>query len=141
MHPFLRCLTALGVLVLLGGVREAAGSDIYKSAAPAREVAIPAPGQVQSLLVHPASIDLVGGDDSRQLILTGTLAGGRLPDGRLQDGRVQDLTGNVHYDVALPAVVRVTPAGRVIPLANGSTTITARYGDHKATVPVTAAKI
>src|SRR5439155_21000774 len=54
----------------------------------------------------------------------------------LPGGRVQDLTGDVTYDVADGKVVRVTTTGRVIPLANGATEITARFGPKSIKVPV-----
>src|SRR5262249_26146950 len=95
------------------------------------EIVLPAPAQIKALAVEPKSIDLVGSDDSRQLVLTGTLSGGSL----------QDLTGNVTYEVADTKVIRVTPAGRVIPLANGATSITARYGDNKVSIPVKSEKM
>src|SRR5207244_905499 len=71
---------------------------------------------------------LKGGDDAQQVVITGRLAGERL----------QDLTGDVTYEVADGKVVRVTSAGRVVPLANGTTEITARYGDRSVKVPVRA---
>ena len=87
---------------------------------------LPAPAQVKKLDVHPAVTTLVGSDDSRQLVITGALA-----------DRMQDLTGDVTYKVADEGIVRVNAAGRVVPLANGATTITAHYGDKVATVAVT----
>ena len=67
-----------------------------------------------------------------QLVLTATLAGGRL----------QDLTGDVKYEVADAKVVRVTAAGRVIPLANGTTEITATLRrQDRSRSPVTAESI
>jgi hypothetical protein len=86
----------------------------------------PAPSEVQTLDAHPKEIALKGRDDTRQLVLTATLAGGRL----------QDLTGDVQYEVADPKVARVSSAGRVIPLADGQTQVTAAYGDKKVVVPV-----
>jgi hypothetical protein len=130
MKTFLRCV-AFGSLALLAGFRGDATADLYKNRTVQGEIAIPAPSEVQAFSVNPASITLTGSDDSRQLILTGSLAASRL----------QDLTGNVQYEVADAGIVRVTTAGRVMPLANGSTSITIRYGTHKATVPVTAEKI
>jgi hypothetical protein len=99
-----------------------------KTTAPA-EAVIPGPVEVQNVAIHPATVALKGEDDSKQLIVTGTLAGARL----------QDLTGDVKYEVADPKVVRVTASGRVIPLADGRTEITARYGNHSIRVPVTTA--
>jgi hypothetical protein len=91
-------------------------------------VALPKPSQVQALAVYPPSVKLKGIDDSAQLVINAAFAG----------GRGQDLTGDVKYAVADATVVRVTPAGRLIPLANGSTEVTATYGDKSAKVVVTA---
>jgi hypothetical protein len=71
-------------------------------------------------------VSLVGADDSAQIILTGALAG----------GAVQDLTAAVQYEVADAKVARVTSTGRIIPLANGTTTVTARYGDRSVQLSV-----
>jgi len=92
-------------------------------------IPMPAPGEVQSLAVIPASIKLKGMDDSVQLVVTGSLTAGRL----------QDLGGDVQYRVANPTIVRVTSAGRVVPLSNGNTTITASYGNKLSTIAVSAA--
>jgi hypothetical protein len=119
-------LLALGALSLAAG--PLAAGDIYPDKSPATtDTALPKPAEVRSLAVHPQRIALKGADDAQQLILTATLAGGRL----------QDLTGDVKYEVADAKVVRVSSGGRVIPLANGSTEVTAAYGDHVVKVPVT----
>jgi len=108
------------------------GAQLYDKKTPAPEaIALPAPGEVKALTVHPDKVDLNSSDDSRQLLLTADLGAGRL----------QDLSGDVKYEVADAKVVRVTSAGRVIPLANGDTTITARYGDKAVTIPVKAASM
>ncbi|MCI0640535.1 MAG: DUF1549 domain-containing protein, partial [Gemmataceae bacterium] len=86
-------------------------------------IAMPNPAEVQSLSVHPTAVTLKGQDDSAQLILTA----------QLKD-RQQDLSGDVKFEVANPSLARVTTAGRVIPLANGATEITARYGDKSVKV-------
>ncbi len=67
-----------------------------------------------------------GMDDSRQLILTATLLGGRL----------QDLSGDARYEVRDPRVARVVSSGRVLPIGNGATEVTATYGDRSVKVPV-----
>jgi hypothetical protein len=90
------------------------------------EATLPAPADVKSLEAYPAKVRIVGGDDSCQLIVTGTLP----------STTVQDLTGAVQYEVADPKVARVTTSGRIIALANGSTLITARYGNHAAPLTV-----
>src|SRR5437870_76321 len=99
--------TGLFILVLaLYGPAFAAASDR------------PAAGheQPRPLIVFPERIDLCGGDDARQLLVTATLA----------DGRLQDLTSDVTYEIADAAVATVLPGGRVRPLANGATTLTVR---------------
>ncbi|MBL8798577.1 MAG: DUF1553 domain-containing protein [Planctomycetia bacterium] len=120
-------LTALAALLWSDGRLSAA--DVANNA-PANEdkVVLPKPADVQALAVQPAKVALKGGDDAAQLVLTANLVGGRL----------QDLSGDVKYEPADPKVVRVTTAGRVIPLANGSTEITVTYGDKSIKVPVTA---
>jgi hypothetical protein len=90
--------------------------------------AAPTPAEVQALTVQPARVSLRGFDDTRQLVLTATLPA----------GREQDLTGDARYDVADRTVARVTSTGRIIPLADGDTEITARYGDKMVHVPVHA---
>ncbi len=118
---------ALAALVVLGGSRVASAADLYgKTKAPKSEVALPAPGQIQKLAAYPSTVSLIGGDDAAQIIVSGTLA----------QGRTQDLSGDVKYDVADTKVVRVTPSGRVVPVGNGTTTVTARYGNHAATVKI-----
>jgi hypothetical protein len=124
-----RSLCAGIVFTLIALVRTAipaAAADLPTSASTSDAVALPKPADVQSLSVYPASITLKSWDDTRQLILTAALAGERL----------QDLSGDVTYTVADPKVVRVTTSGRVLPLANGSTEISARYGTRVARVPV-----
>jgi hypothetical protein len=83
------------------------------------QIALPKPAEVQALTVIPTALALKGQDDSAQLVVSAQLAGGKL----------QDMTGDIQYEVANPALARVTTSGRVMPLANGSTEITARYGD------------
>jgi hypothetical protein len=86
----------------------------------------PAPSDVRSIDVYPPKVTLRGGDDARQLIVTGTVAG----------SRPQDLTGDAKYEARDPKIVRITPGGRVIPLADGKTEIKASYGKNSAKVPV-----
>src|SRR5258708_3138866 len=87
------------------------------------DIKLPTPAEVKQLQIDPADFKLVGEDDSRQLVLSGIL----------QSGGFQDLSGDVQYEVADSKIVRVTSGGRVLPLANGKTTITARFGDKSAT--------
>ena len=105
--------------------------DLYgdKDGPKLEPLVLPKPAEVQTFAVYPDKIALKSADDAQQLILTAALAGGRL----------QDLTGDVKYEVADDKIVRVTPTGRVMPLANGATEITAVYGDKTVKVPVTTA--
>ena len=91
-------------------------------------IKLPTPAEVKELQIYPKEIQLVGEDDARQIVLTG----------HLQRGGMQDLSGDATYEVADTKVVRVSSAGRVIPIANGTTKITARYGDRSVTVSVKA---
>jgi hypothetical protein len=94
---------------------------------PSDAVKLPAPAEVKELQAFPTKFQLVGEDDARQIVLSGVL----------QNGALQDLTGDAQYEVADSKIVRVTSAGRVMPLANGTTTITARYGERSVKISVT----
>jgi hypothetical protein len=125
MRRFWPLLTAFAALVLIAGPGWTQG--LYnKAPVKTEDVVLPKPSEVKALSVFPTEVTLRGLDESRQLIITAELMAGRL----------QDLSGDVKYEVADAKIVRVTPAGRVIPLANGTTTITATYGDKTIKVPV-----
>jgi hypothetical protein len=83
-------------------------------------------GPARSLSVFPDRVVLHGGDESRQILVTGAFA----------DGRRQDLSGEATYEVADARIVSVTETGRVKPLADGATTITVRDAGRIATIPV-----
>jgi hypothetical protein len=102
--------------------------DLYSGKEPDKfeNVPLPKPAEIKSLTVNPTQIALKGIDDAQQLVLTAEVPGGQL----------QDLTADVRYEAADKKVVRVTSTGRVIPLANGATEITAAYGDKVVKVPV-----
>jgi hypothetical protein len=118
-------LTALAALIYSGGPLLA--GDIYnKDAAPTDATVLPKPADVQALAVYPPKIALKSSDDAQQIILTATLANARL----------QDLSGDVAYTVTDPKVARVSTSGRVMPVANGATEITAAFGDKVVKVPV-----
>jgi hypothetical protein len=115
------------VLTLSGGLLRA--GDLYNNE-PAKSVAValPKPAEVQTLTAYPSRIVLKGGDDARQLVLSAGLAG----------GRTQDLSSDVNYQVSDAKVARISTTGRILPLANGTTEITASYGDKVVTIPVRA---
>jgi hypothetical protein len=106
--------------------------DLYdKEPARADTVILPKPSEVRELAAHPEKIALKGGDDAQQLVITATI----------NDGHLQDLSTDIKYEVGDNKIVRVISSGRVIPLANGRTEITAIYGDKRIHVPVTAEAI
>jgi hypothetical protein len=127
-YPRLLVLLTLAVLIYAGGSLRA--GDLYsgKDAAKLGSVVLPAPGEIKSLSIHPTRIALKGIDDAQQLVLTALL----------HNDQLQDLSGDVRYETADKRIVRVTSTGRVLPLANGATEITAVYGDKSIKVPVTA---
>src|SRR5262245_30693729 len=117
-------LTAVMALILSAG-RLSAG-DIYdKGPAATDQIVLPTPAEVQSVASTPTKITLKGIDDAAQIVVTANLTGGKL----------QDLSSAVKYEIADAKVARVTDSGRVLPLANGTTEITARYGDKAVKIP------
>ncbi|HEV3119549.1 MAG TPA: DUF1549 domain-containing protein, partial [Gemmataceae bacterium] len=122
-----RLVLTAATLVMLWGGRLIAGDLYNKEPARTDSVALPKPTEVQSFVVHPSKIALKGSDDAQQLILTA----------KLTSGRLQDLSGDAQYEVADKKVASVTSSGRILPLANGTTEIAARYGDKIVRVPVT----
>ncbi len=133
MKARLICQAVVTIVILHSWLIPAYGvSDLYKNNANQGEaVPLPPPAQVQSLTAYPSQIKLKGSDDAQQLVLTATLA----------EGRVQDLSEDVKYEIADPKIARVTSAGRVIPLADGRTEITASFGPKAIKVPVTTEAI
>lgn len=77
------------------------------------------------LAVFPERITLTGNDDARQLIITEHLADKSL-----------DVTGTAKLTVADPTLAKVLPGGRIIPLANGKTTISLQHAGRTITVPI-----
>jgi len=130
MKAKLICCSLLTVMIaFVWPVCGLSAGDLYKNNAAQGEPApLPPPAQVQSLNAYPSHIKLKGSDDSQQLVLTAGLA----------EGRLQDLSENVKYEIADPKIARVSSAGRVIPLADGKTEISATYGPKTIKIPVTA---
>jgi hypothetical protein len=118
-------LAALGAALFQAPLQ--AGGLYNTKEARGDKIALPAPTDIKELAVYPTAVALKGSDASQQLIITAALSGG---------GQF-DLSGDVKFEVADAKVLQIAPSGRVIPLANGSTTITARYGDRTVAVPVT----
>jgi hypothetical protein len=122
-------LTCAAVAALDGSLL---AGDLYNQGpAKPNPTSTPKPSDVQTLTAYPPRISLKGGDDARQLIITATLA----------EGRPQDLSGEVKYEIADPKIARVSTSGRILPLADGATEITAQFGDKVVKVPVQAEQI
>jgi hypothetical protein len=127
MQTALRTTLAALAALALGGAHVAA-ADLYdKGPVHTDDVVLPKPAEVASLASNPAKMTLKGIDDAQQIIITAALSGDRR----------QDLSGDVKYEVANPKVARVSTSGRVVPLANGTTEITATYGDKALKIAVT----
>ncbi len=94
----------------------------------ALQSATAADAPITAVTPYPAALKLRGTDDAPQLLLTGKRA----------DGRDVDLTAAATYAVSDAKVVRVSSEGRVFPLANGATEITATVNGFTVKVPVTA---
>jgi hypothetical protein len=125
------CPTLLAVAAGFCMGRDLRAGDIY-SKEPVKQdaVQLPKPAEIQSLNAYPSQITLKGIEDAQQILVTATLAADRL----------QDLTEDVKYEIADAKVARVSTSGRVIPVANGATTITAKYGDKAVSIVVRAEK-
>ncbi len=128
MHTTRRlALLACGALIFAVG--PVCAGDLYnKEAAPTEQVALPKGADIQAITISPTTIKLHGIDDAQQMILTATL----------KDGRLQDLTSDATYEVANNKVARVTSGGRVIPVGNGTTEVTAKFDDKVVKISVTA---
>jgi hypothetical protein len=118
-------LRRLSCIVAVAGLFVAQARSQDTDAKKPADTPMPSPAEVKSLAVWPTKVTLKGQDDSAQLIVTAQLA-----------GRMQDLTGNVAYKIADTAVAKITPEGRILPLANGATEIVATFGDKRVAIPL-----
>src|SRR5262245_38733043 len=99
--------------------------DLYNSDSGAPSaVVLPKPGETKELTAYRATIALKGADDVSQLIVTAALT----------TGRSQDMTGDVAYSVADEKIARITRNGRIVPVGNGATSVTAKFLDKAVTV-------
>jgi len=127
MKRYLLPALALGCVFARTPTLPAQPTAPAKKAAP-DTIVLPSPKDVKELLVNTeGELVLIGADDSRQLILTGAVGGST---------QSQDLSGDVKYAIADAKICKVNAGGRVVPLENGATTLTATYGDKVATVKV-----
>src|SRR5262249_35831561 len=113
-------LVLMATMALTCSGQDLRAGEIYTNEPGKRdEIELPKPAEIQSLNAYPNQIVLKSIEDAQQILVTATLANNRL----------QDLTGDVQYEVADSKVARVSTAGRVVPVANGATTITAKFRD------------
>ncbi|MEZ6142446.1 MAG: DUF1553 domain-containing protein [Zavarzinella sp.] len=103
-------------------------ADLYNNKPQSNDgITLPKPEEVASIAGYPEKVHIKGMDDAAQLIVTATL----------KNSRLQDLSGDVQYSSSNPKAARVLPSGRVLPVGNGATEITATYGNQSAKVQVT----
>ena len=123
-------LIPLVLTCILGSVEFLAAADLYTSKEPVHlpEAPLPKASDIQALFIKPDSIHLRGLDDARQVILSASLT----------SGQTVDLTHDATYTIADEKIARITSTGRVIPLANGATTLTARFADKQVQIPIKA---
>jgi Protein of unknown function (DUF1549)/Protein of unknown function (DUF1553)/Bacterial Ig-like domain (group 2) len=84
-----------------------------------------------SLVVMPAEVKLVSNFARAQLVVTAAAADGSMTD------RNDDLTSQVVFASADPAIATVSTSGEILAIKDGQTTITITRGDAKRDVPVT----
>lgn len=84
----------------------------------------------QILRVDPAEVSLQGPRSIQQMVVS------LYPETQ----QVRDVTAEVSYEVADPAIARIS-GSQLLPVANGSTTVTVRLCEHSITVPVTVAAV
>lgn len=128
-----RILTyALVLASLFSASNSVFAGDLYNSDSGAPSaVVLPKPGETRELIAYPAKVALKGSDDASQLIITAALT----------TGRVQDLSGDVGYSVADEKIARITKGGRIVPVGNGTTSVTAKFLDKAVTVPVAVSNV
>jgi Protein of unknown function (DUF1553)/Protein of unknown function (DUF1549)/Bacterial Ig-like domain (group 2) len=107
-----------------------AASLLSSGRADGAEVAGAPTSEATALSIAPPHSTLIGRRATAQLIATS----------RSADGAVQDQTRAVEWLSLNPKIARITANGRVVPVANGPTTIVARLGSHevRAVVQVNA---
>jgi hypothetical protein len=99
---------------------------------PLAESLVPGDSELVELAVHPPAISLRGADRAARLVVTGLYS----------NGGARDLTREVAYAAADPAIALVDAGGLVKPAADGSTTIritAGADGELERTVAVTVA--
>ncbi len=79
-----------------------------------------------SFRVEPAEVALHGHRASQQLLISQPQSGGAMAD----------VTREVTFESAAPAIALVTPSGRIIPRGHGTTEIVVRHSGQEVRVPV-----
>lgn len=102
-------------------------ADEKVSTKPAEDFVLPSESEFTKIEVFPTSVKLRGLDDAIQMVITGTT----------KSGMLLDLTTVSQYEAGDGKTLRVTPSGRVVPLANGSSTINVSFGSKKLQVSAT----
>ncbi len=84
-----------------------------------------APPKSSKISAYPAKVQLIGHRARQQLLVTA-----------LKENQPDDLTRDVQFKSDQPAVVQVNEAGVLLPVSNGSATVTISNGTQKVNVPV-----
>jgi hypothetical protein len=94
-------------------------------------VALSLPGgdaPLNTLTVFPEKITLTGNDDARQLVITLT-------------EQQRDITNKAKFTLADPKLAKTLPGGRIVPLANGKTTLTIEHNGQSRSIPIEVNKV
>jgi hypothetical protein len=120
----IKTLSFLSVILAFSNL---AIADEKVSTKPAEDFVLPSESEFTKIEVFPTSVKLRGLDDAIQMVITGTT----------KSGMLLDLTTVSQYEAGDGKTLRVTPSGRVVPLANGSSTINVSFGSKKLQVSAT----
>ena len=100
-------------------------------AAAAENDRLPKASDIRELQVYPTKVGLRGSDDAPQLIVTAMLT----------NGKTCDLSADATYKVGDAKVAEVLKSGRIMPVGNGSTTITVAFAGKTISIPLAASAI
>lgn len=83
-----------------------------------------------TLSVFPEKITLLGRDDARQMVVSFT-----------EKNQQSDITSKAKLTVADPKLAKALPGGRIVPLANGKTTLTIEHAGQTKTIPLEITRV
>lgn len=83
-----------------------------------------------SLTVYPEKIALVGRDDTRQMVISFS-----------EKNQQLDVTSKAKLTVGDAKLAKPLPGGRILPLANGKTTLTIEHAGQSKTIPIEITKV